>query len=288
MLKGILIIVNGHPQYGRMAYNLCMSIKAIENFPVAVAGDERALSHLSENQLMVFDKIIELPDGLPVSSGVKLWAAELTPFEETILLDADMLWMPKKTPSQLFESLKDTEFTAITEGYYDTEGTVHEIHPMYFFWADPKEIMEKYNITKGKIYQWRSEVMYFKTSEKITEFFKLAQQVYQNPRLDTLKRYAEGVADELGINVAAAVNNMHPHIYKWAPSYWNKMFGNQIPPHPKLYEDYYLMSFGSSMASTQLKQFYNRIMKAAAYKLGLQHLFTLQSKRDYLPERIKG
>lgn len=288
MLKGILIIINGHPQYGRLAYNLCMSIKAAENFPVAVAGDQRAISHLSDNQKYLFDEIIELPEGLPVSSGVKLWANELTPFEETLVLDADMLWLPYKKPSELFEEVKEVDFTAITEGYYSVESDTHEIHPMYFFWADPKEIIEKFGITKGKIYQWRSEVMYFKKTDKVQEFFALARDIYENPKLSTLKKYAEGVPDELGVNVSAAVHDIHPHVYKWMPSYWNKMFNNQIPAYPQLYDKYYLMSFGSNTASTVVKKFYDRIMKAAAYKLGLQHLFTLQSKRDYLPERIKG
>lgn len=280
--KGIIIVCTGHPYYGRMAYNLALTIKAVEDFPVAVLYHGAALNHLSEKQRDIFTDIIELPDDIPLRVATKLWVNEFTPFKKTLLLDADMLWMPKRTPSELFDEVKDVDFTAITEGYYSNE--TKDVNPLYFFWAEPSEIQTVYKV--DKIYQWRTEVVYFKKSAKTDKLFRLAQKVYFNPKLKTMKMYAEVVADELAINVAAAVSNIEPHEYKWMPAYWHRLNGNVMPDIHAIY-NYYLVSFGSNNASGSVKKFYDRIMKGAAYKTGVQHLFPLHSKKSFLPERAK-
>lgn len=284
-MKGILIFATGHPYYGRLAYNLALTIKVVENWPVSVVYSDSALSHLSERQLSVFDSVIELPAGIPKGCGAKLWANDVTPYTETLVLDADMLWLPIKKPSELFSELYDVNFTAITEGYHDYEEGKHQVNPIYFFWCDPEEAKIKYKVKSNKFYQWRSEVLFFKKSS--SNIFKTAQKVFLNPKLETMKMYATGVADELGINVAAAVHDIHPHQYKWNPSYWHMMNNHIIPDLSTLYNSHYLVSFGANIASGASKKLYDRLVKAACYKLGFQHVFPLQSKRDYLPERRK-
>lgn len=281
--KGIVIVATGHPYYGRMAYNLAVSIKAVEDMPVSVLFSGNALNHLSEDQLNFFDKIVELPGSVPQGSGAKLWVNEFTPYKETLLLDADMLWLPKKTPSQLFDELEEVEFTAITEGYHNGED---HGNPVYFYWASVEEIREVYKI-EGKIYQWRSEVLYFKKSAKNSKLFRQAQKIFLNPKLTTIKEYAGGVPDELALNIAAAIQEMEPHVEKWQPAFWWKLNNQIVPGFDQLYS-YYLASFGSNVASQPVKALYNRVMKAAAYKLGVSHVFPLHSKREFLPERAKA
>lgn len=286
--KGVLVVATGNPQYGRMAYNLAVTIKSVDkeaNITVVYSGS--SMNHLSHTQTAIFDLIIDLPDHVPQGCGAKLWANELSPYTHTLVLDADMLWLPKKKPAELFDSLAEVDFTAITEGYYNYEAAAHDINSKYFFWADPEEIKTVYKTKANKIYQWRSEVMYFRKSAAATKVFKTAQKVFLKPGLASLKMYATGVADELGINVSAAVNDVHPHAYKWMPSYWHLMGGGIIPDFAKLYAEYYLMSFGGNTASGNSQKMYNRLVKAACYKLGCQHVFTLASKRDYLIERKK-
>src|SRR5688572_16263193 len=160
--KGILIFALGHPYYGRYAYNLSVTIKAVENIPVAVVHDSTSLSHLDDYQKRVFDKLVIC--NLKPGCGAKLHAYELSPFENTLLLDADMLWLPVHTPSELLESLSGIEFTGITEGSTDNPSS------HYFFWAKIEEIREKYQIT-GTVHQWRTEVVYFEKSDKVKEMF---------------------------------------------------------------------------------------------------------------------
>lgn len=281
--KGIIVFSVGHPYYGKLAYNLATSIKAVEDFPVAIVHCNQSLNHLSDSQKQVFDIMIPAGDNIPYGCGSKLWAYELSPFEETLLLDADMLWLPKRKPSDLFKELKDVEFTSITEGYWSKEGS--DASPHYFFWAKPEEISEKYKV--DKVYQWRSETIYFKRSEKNESLFKLAQKVFNNSELETENKYAGGTADELGINVSTAVHNVHPHQYKWKPAYWHLLNKGAYPDFTTLYSNYYLASFGSNVSSTVSRNFYDRIMKAACYKLGKHHMFPLISKRGVIPERMK-
>lgn len=288
--KGILIFAVKSAYYGRMAYNLAVTIKAMEDISITVVKSGRSLNHLSFQQQTVFDQIIDLPDGIPENCGAKLWANTVTPYKETLLLDADMLWLPKKKPSELFTELEGRNFTGIVEGYYDVETKENRAHPQYFFWADPAEIAEVYKVKTGKIYQWRSEVMYFKKADAI---FKLAQKVFLNPKLNTIKYYASGVADELGINVATAVKGIEPHMFQWSPSFWDRMYGGSVPELGGLYAKYYLASFGSNWNGVQSQDLYNRLVKAACHKLGTQkgtkmeHVFPLQSKKGILPERSK-
>jgi hypothetical protein len=276
--NGIVIVATGHPYYGRWAYNLAVSVKAVEDFPIALLFNDRALSHLSERQMEMFDEIIELPDEVPANQSAKLYSARFTPWENTLLLDADMLWLPRKKPSELFAELAAVDFTGITEG--NDKDPARD----YFFWADVGEIREKYGVT-GDIYQWRSEVVYF--SKKGKAVIERALEITNNPGLSTIKLFAHTVPDELGINIAAAAAGIRPHIYKWQPSYWHLMHRNIIPEPATLHENYYLISFGSNNVSGTIKKVYDQLMKAYCQRLSIQHIFSMESKRNFLKERDK-
>lgn len=279
MLKGITIFALGHPYFGRYAYNLALTIKAVEQFPVALIFDYSAVSHLTEEQLEIFD--IRIPSDLNPSCGAKLHAYDLSPFEKTLSLDADMLWLPKQKPSELFDKLEGKEFTAISEGSTENPSS------HYFFWAHIEEIREKFNIT-GVVHQLRTEVMYFEKTEKVDRMFKRAKDIYSNHGLSYVKEFAGGVPDELAINIAAAIEGIEPHDIKWRPSYWAQLHHNQIPPLDQLYRDYYLLSAGGNINTQNVKNLYNNLVKAQAPKLGLAFSFPIQSKHQFLENRRKS
>lgn len=280
MLRGIVIFAIKHPYYGRYAYNLAVTIKAVENIPIAVVYDDYSMTHLGGDQLAVFDYRIKAPSDLAKNCGAKLWAYEMSPFEKTLVLDADMVWLPKKTPSDLFDILEGFAFTAITEGSTDNP-TKH-----YFFWAEVDEIRAKYKV--DKIYQWRTEVMYFEKGKKAAKLFSDARDIFAKPNLSKVKQFAEGIPDELAINIAAAVSDIHPHIDRWQPSYWPQLFQNRVPEPATLYRDYYLLSVGGNHTTENVKLFYNRLVKAQAPKIGQGHCFPVQSKHSFLTERRKS
>lgn len=277
MLKeGILLLATSHPYYGRCAYNLCLSIKAVDSsFPVALVHDRMTLSHLSKSQLGIFDLLIDAPE---IGFGAKLHLNLLTPFEKTLYLDADMAWLPKHSPRDLIRSLKDHDFASITEG------SSEDPHPKYYFWASLPEIQEKYQLEK--IYQWRSEVMYFTRSERVDQMFARAREIYANPGLKTIHKFGEHIPDELAINIATSELGIEPHVYKWCPSFWPRMHG-EGGTLESIYTRYYLLSCGSNVVSNNTMVLYNRIIKAAAYKMKVQHVFPLVNKRDMIKERSK-
>lgn len=277
--KGITIFALGHPYYGRYAFNLAVTIKAVEDIPIALIHDATGISHIDETQRKVFDRLV--PCELKPNCTAKLHAYELSPFEKTLLLDADMVWLPVHKPSELFDELKGIEFTAITEGS-TANPSAH-----YFFWAEVDEIRDRFKID-GVIHQWRTEVIYFERSEKVRDMFSDAISINSNHGLSKVKPFAEGIPDELSINIAAAKHDIHPHKENWQPSYWAQLHQNQVPQESALYREYYLLSVGGNVNTDNVKRVYNNLVKAQAPKIGLSFCYGLQSKHSFLTERRKS
>jgi hypothetical protein len=279
-MKGILLIATGAPFYGRMAYNLAVTIKAVEDIPITVLHNGYGLSHLSTKQRSIFDNIVDIPVD---SFAAKLCLYDYSPYDKTLYLDADMAWMPTRYPSDLFDSL-NADFTGITEGYYDYETGEDKGSNMYHYWCNPLEAKEKYKLS-GKYYQWRSEVIFFKKSPTAKKLFEEAKKIYAKPKVEG-KKFAGHIPDELAINIAACKLGVEPHQFKWTPAYWHRLHG-EGKSLPEIAQNNYLMSVGGNYASGVMKDCYNRVCKAAHNKLGLQYLFTLQSKKAVLTERLK-
>lgn len=275
MEKGILIVACGHSYYGRFAYNLLVTIKSVEkDMPVCILYNGAAISHLSEQQLDLFDYIIKIDDGIKANTMCKLHAPEYTPFEKTLLLDADTLWL-ERTPSELFKEVENEHFASITEGKESEPNT------SYFFWADTGEIRQQYEC-KSEIHQWRSEVMYFDAEG--AEVLRRALRICETHQLKSASNFAHACPDELGINIATAEMGILPHRYKWQPSYWPNMTGGIVKWGKELHENHYLISFGSNTASGTLKKVYGQITGAAFNKMRLQNVFPLIEKKLFLPQ----
>lgn len=281
MLKGIVIIATGAPFYGRMAYNLAVTIKAVEDFPIAVLHSGAGLSHLSEKQKRIFDSTIEIDT---TSFASKLSLYDYSPFDHNLYVDADTAWLQKRKPSDLFKELEGVQFTSITEGYHDFDTGEDKTNLKYHYWCEPMHAKEKYNLS-GKFYQWRSEVIYFQRGKVAKKVFDDAKKIYARPRVSA-KLFAGHIPDELAINIATCKNGVEPHQFRWSPSFWHRLHGEGVGL-PSINENYYLLSVGGNYASGVMKDCYNRLCMAAHRKLGLQYLFTLQSKKSVMTDRIK-
>ena len=125
--KGILLIALGHPIYGKMAAALAASIKATsQEIPIVLYCSEQSTSRLMEGEKKLFDQMLIMPEEYYITNGVerflkaKTFVYDLSPFDETIFLDVDMIWSPKKKPEDLFEELNNLDFTMCNEGYVDS------------------------------------------------------------------------------------------------------------------------------------------------------------------------
>lgn len=284
--QGILLLALGHPYYGRMAYNLAMSIKAIEPFThITLVYTDSAIAHINKRNMWVFDNKMALAD-TSEPFGAKLLLNQLSPYDRTIYLDVDTLWVHKTGPAKIFEQLKGVQFTGITEGFHDySNPQKSEPSKYYFFWADVDEIKNNYNID-GKLYQWRSEFIYFEKSKQTDDLFELMRVIYGKAYgFSTVKKFADHIPDELAINIACAMFGVHPHKYKWQPTYWDIINGGFMPPIEELRHKYYLVSCGSNSSYGALKRVYDNVTSKSAYKLKLQHVFPLISKKEMLTNR---
>ena len=279
MLKnGILIIATGSPYYGRMAYNLAVTIRRVSSMPIAVVHSGAALNHLSEKQRSMFTELIEAKEE---AFKAKLDIFELTPFTNTLYLDADMAWLPEKTPEELFEKMKGRAFQCITEGYYDYKTSEDKSSTAYYFWCDPIVARDVYRL-ENTLPKTRSEVIYFEKGAR--KIFADAKKVYNNPKLN-YKEFVKGVPDELAFNIALAKNNIQ--LENWQPSYWFGLSRKHISLSG-LYNSFYLLSAGGHGADGTTKSLYNRVVAAACGKLGVQHLFPLVAKSSVMKERINN
>ena len=95
------------------------------------------------------------------------------------------------------------------------------------------------------------------------------------------------IPDELYFNIALALLEINPHLPNWVPAYWARLNGEVMPSLKSLNNDYYLLSFGSNVASPIMKKTYDNVMQVAANKLRLPYLFKLKSKKEWAPGRLK-
>lgn len=172
MSKGYFTIAQGE-MYQRFAYALALSLKItqpkeLSNLSIAITPEERAA--IPSKYLEVFDQVLDIPWGdHAVDSAWKLeneWKAiHITPYDETIKLDADMLftsdvrgrWDALSSQSLLCATRPVTyRGEVITSDYYRKVFTANELPNVY------------------------SAFMYFKKDDTSFEFFNLAEDIFKN------------------------------------------------------------------------------------------------------------
>ncbi|MBK7882492.1 MAG: hypothetical protein IPJ81_00620 [Chitinophagaceae bacterium] len=282
MQKGILIIATGHHNYGRMAYNLALTIKAKSNdLPIALIFQESAVKHLTPAHLEIFNTLIKTDKKW---NELKLTAYDYTPFEQTLLVDADLLWM-KDNVELVFDQLKKRSFACVNEGYYDIDADNDLSNPNYAFGGPTaQELAKAYKLKTGKLWKIRSEFILFKKDEKAGKIFAKAWEIYNDPKVNS-ETFAGVYPDEFAFDVALNICKTDCHIDRWQPTYWPNLYRFHIPELHKINKTYYAFSFGGNTATKAAKNIYDLIMQAATRKLGLKYTFKLQSKKEFLTER---
>lgn len=281
--KGIVLFAVGHPYYGRMAYNLAVTIKATgTQIPIAIIHDETALNHLDRAQLKLFDILIQAKPQTTINV-LRLTLPRYTPFNETLALDVDMLWVGGD-PAELFALLDERDFTAINEGYIDMDNNEGHTTGKYTHWADPNKIKEAYDL-KGRLYQIRGEFILMRKGKTANALYTEARRVQKESKIET-HRWADGdVTDEFALNLALNKLGLELHQSQWLPTYWPQRERFILPSIKQLQAEYYGLSFGGNRITPQLKTMHDIILKNACLKLGLPFVFTIQPKRNYLTER---
>lgn len=280
MKKGILILALGHPYYGKMAAALAATLRCSSNdLNIHLAYCGNALNHLSSDELSLFCSTKEVPSKYYMVKDeckyirTKVFMYDLSPFDETIFLDADVLWL-KKSIESLFNEFENVDVTFSNFGTIDTGNSL---------WANIDEVKAAYNFTDQKFYKIHSELVYFKKNKVAKQWFKDAQKVFDNLKVQNTV-FAGSVPDELPFAISSMFNKIYPHQDNFKPLYWMNNSTSYLHIN-QIAASYY----GIGMAGPSANQFsidnYNIIVTAAYNKLKLQNPYSWKNKKSFLKER---
>lgn len=285
--RGVLLIALGNPNYGKMAYTLASSIKfSSPDIPIHLVYTDSAVTHLTETNFNIFDSIALAPHESYHRKRnqefikVKSWMYDLSPFDTTIFLDADMIWLTKNPVTDLFDSLSEQDYTIQNRDFIDMADK--NVNPSYSIWANVAEIKEAYGFKKGKYYSLHSEFIYFKKSKENKKFFDEWKKQYDNLKVSHTT-FAGGIPDELPLAIATVIHEKYPHQDAYLPIYWEK--AEKAISRTELLEKYYAYSIGGNRITPNQEKTYNDLAKFHANKRGDHFAFKTASKATYLKER---
>lgn len=285
MKQGILIIAVGHPYYGKMAAALAATIRVVhKTIPIHLAYSESAIKYLSKDELALFNSIAIIPNAYyETKRGLqyirtKMFMYDLSPFEQTLFLDCDLLWLKKKV-SDLFAELDGYQISFQNYGFADLS---KDVPADFNMWVDVNEVKKAYSLMEGRYYQIHSEVFYFEKGTIAKKYFKVALKIYDNLKVKA-KIFAGALPDELPFTIASAQLEVYPHKDDFIPSYWTKLGG-----HKHVYQlsnEYFLISMAGTNSASSSIEIYNVLTSAAYQKLGLQQPYKWKNKKSFLRER---
>jgi len=261
--KGVIILALGHAYWGRWAYNLAMSLKySSPETNITLLYADRGRDQVSDTTL--FDKILKvdpkyyLTDGRTEYMKVKTALYKLSPYDETIYLDADTIWLNKKSISLLFDELKGIDFTMANRSWLNLEDEF--INDKFGVWASPKYIKDYFKFKEGKFYNLSSEMIYFKKEKEVGKLFADAFKLFDEP-LELNRLFNGGMPDELPFTISMIKNNLYPHIDNYTPIYWEAANSPPLRLEASGLNPYYGYSMGGHMSHPIMKKIYDNLVQ---------------------------
>lgn len=284
MTFGVCIVALGYEIYGNYALNLAISLKVYQpELKIALLCEPAAVNHLTEQELSLFDSIINIPEEeylvgeTKQYQRVKLCINKYTPFEHTFYMDGDNIFLDKKV-NWLFGELFQKDFYIGYNGSYDY-ATNKKTKNNYTYWCeDIREVCNYFKV--NYLPQTVSGFYYFKKNDWTNDLFRLALEVYDDPKAPTIK-WANGKADEYCFNVALAKKSYRQeefHVF-----YFDKLNGSLEARN--IYSDFWGIATGGNRVSKNLIIIYNRLVDKYCTKLGIKTRRYHINKCDVVPER---
>lgn len=287
--KGVLILALGHAYYGRLAAQLAMSIKSnTPDISISVVKTANSLNHCTAEYLKYFDNIIECPKeyytnnkGFDDFIKCKIHIYDLTPYDKTIYLDADIIWLHNRNINDLFEELSEVEFTIQNRGAFELgKGKLED---KTSWWCNVNDILPAYNIKDGIYYSLSSEFIYVKKATNVKKYFDKCKWVYDNIKIKHTK-FAGGIPDELIFSIAMILCDYYPHKTYYVPIYWEQAEKRRLIG-AELSNLFYGFSLGGKIVGDREKKIYNDIVQKYCNQNGLKHYFQAKDKVQWLPDR---
>jgi hypothetical protein len=214
---------------------------------------------------------------------VKTQLAEITPFENTLYLDADMIWLPQRSVQELIDSLQDIDFTMANRGAVDLSRDnigVGENH-----WCNLNELKEAYKIDKGQYWNLSSEMIWFKNTQDVAGRFTDAKFHYKTIKVDHVT-FAGGVPDELCFSLSMLKNiAIVPHKLHFTPIYWQQAESGKVYNPADVHAHYFAYSLGGNVQSKDIKMTYDNYLMYYVAKVGITNPLRCIDKREFSPLR---
>ena len=123
MNRGYLTIAARRSKFLEMAVDMALSLREYTEYPIALAADEFITDLAKSKYTSVFDHMTLLPLRFCEGRALKYGAAEASPFEETIFVDADCIVLD--SIDNLFATLDTNDLAMVGEHLTIDEDTRH-------------------------------------------------------------------------------------------------------------------------------------------------------------------
>jgi len=217
--KGFAVIGIGD-NYAEMALNLALSINANKGKGLGIAlFHDGPLPYTVACRAHLFTNVIDLAQvpaykSAPLKANLqkamyaKLLLNDISPFEKTILVDADTLILPGRNVNELFEKCAGSSFLAMTVGYKSPDAVNLE---KYTFWCDPTEVYEYFAIpTESPMPQINASFIYFDQGPVAYSVFRRALFIWNDTSFTKFTPHHRFKTEEFCFNTACAIEGVYP------------------------------------------------------------------------------
>jgi hypothetical protein len=284
MTRGFIIYALGHRNYYHMAEVLAASLKVNGAENVTLLCDDPGKVTYPElfSGTVLLDLSRYQDDGKLVFNKATICMYDHSPYDLTIKLDADMVWLASRDPMSLFSQLEQYDVMHMNRGYGWNAGNS--------VWTDEEGLREAYGFTEtDKLYKIYGEFVYFKKGETAKKYFATVKRVFNRPKVQMTEGFSNGTfTDELAYQIATIQNGLS-YIDNFTPV-MNKYLGYRNWEFTYAYllpSQFYAYSIGGNATDLFMRDQYNILAKHYYHQLGLQNPYQVRDKKTFLPERIK-
>ncbi len=271
-MREVVLMAFGKPSYGKMAFNLALTIKHFSpNIPIRLIYEPAALDGVHPSRRWVFNSLVEIEQADLYENGkfnpgkAKTRIYKYLVADESIYLDVDALCNKPLEP--LFD---------LCTGYYHTQ-VVGKKKPSQgrdfpeMQWAYLDDVVNHYGISEDTtVYATNSSFAYIKKGKEAEKLFKQIQENIDNPLPKLRLAWGGSFPDELALNVALGQVKHDPSL-PVQPVFFQ--CGGAISNFTTIKENHFIMGYygGKRFTCQSLWEYYDRFLKQVANGFGMVH-----------------